>query len=199
MAPMPFFARLWFSIGCFFRLLADGRFAANVKAIEEGGGAEPALPELLPERNAAEAAPPEKRVVEAAPLVERALPDPNDGALQLLALLQRDGRFVDFIQQDISGFPDADIGAAARVVHEGCRRALAQHARIANVRSESEGAAVVIQAPDPISVKLTGNVSGSAPFHGVLRHRGWRVEKLTLPVRVGGGDLSVVAKAEVEL
>lgn len=195
MAPMPFFARLWFSISCFFRVLADGRFAASVKAIGEGPLPEPELPA----KNVPDPAPPEKRAPEPAPIARPALPDPSDGALQLLALLQRDGRFVDFVQQDISSFPDAEIGAAARVVHEGCRKALAQHARIQNVRSESEGASVTIQDPDPVSLKLTGNVSGSAPFRGVLRHRGWRVEKLELPVRVGGGDLSVVAKAEVEL
>jgi hypothetical protein len=190
MAPMPFFARLWFSISCFFRMLADGRFAASVKAIDEPPASEPEL--LEPER-------PEPLLAEPPPLAKPELPDPTDGALQLLALLQRDGRFVDFVQQDIASFPDAEIGAAARVVHEGCRKALAQHARIQSVRSESEGAAITIQEPDPTSLKLTGNVSGSAPFRGVLRHRGWRVERLELPVRVGGGDLSVVAKAEVEL
>ncbi len=185
MAPMPFFARLWFSISCFFRLLADGHFAASVKAIGDGSAPEPERPE--------------PRLPEPAPSVKLDLPDPADGALQLLALLQREGRFVDFVQQDIASFPDDEIGAAARVVHEGCRKALAQHARIQSVRSESEGAAITIQEPDPNSLKLTGNVSGSAPFHGVLRHRGWRVERLELPVRVGGGDPSVVAKAEVEL
>ena len=127
------------------------------------------------------------------------LPDPADGALQLLALLQRDGRFVDFVQQDISKFPDSEIGAAARVVHEGCRKALAQQARFQNVRSEAEGSRVTIVDPYPVSLKLTGNVSGNAPFRGVLRHRGWRVATLELPPRVGGGDLSVVPKAEVEL
>jgi hypothetical protein len=181
---MPFFARLWFSISCFFRILADGRFAASVKAVDEGAAPAPELAEKPPEP-----APPAKPV----------LPDPSDGALQLLALLQRDGRFVDFVQQDISSFPDSEIGAAARVVHEGCRKALAHHAQIKSVRNESEGSAITIQEPDPASLKLTGNVSGSAPFRGVLRHRGWRVERLELPVHVGGGDLSVVAKAEVEL
>jgi hypothetical protein len=186
MAKMPFFARLFFSIGCFFRLLADGRFAARVKALDS----EPQLPE---------AKRPEPAPAPTAPVAKAEASHAVDGALQLLALLQREGRFVDFVQQDIAAFPDAEIGAAARVVHEGCRRALAQHAEIKSVRSESEGAAVVIQEPDPNLLKLTGNVSGSAPFRGVLRHRGWRVERIELPVRVGGGDLAVVAKAEVEL
>lgn len=186
MAPMPFFARLWFSIACFFRILADGRFASRVKAMGEAASPEPSLPE--------------KKAPEPAPAPPApSTSSPTDGALQLLALLQREGRFIDFVQQDISTFPDAEVGAAARVVHEGCRKALAQHAKIRSVRSESEGTAITVEKPDPASLKLTGNVSGSAPFRGVLRHRGWRVEKLELPVRVGEGDLSVVAKAEVEL
>lgn len=126
-------------------------------------------------------------------------PEALEGALQLLGLLQREGRLVDFLQQDIAAFPDADVGAAARVVHEGCRRALRQHARIDSVRSESEGSSVTVAAAEDGAVKLTGNLSGSPPYRGVLRHRGWRVEQLKLPMRLGSSDARVVAPAEVEL
>jgi hypothetical protein len=121
-----------------------------------------------------------------------------NGALQLLALFQREGRFVDFIEQDIAAFPDADIGAAARVVHEGCRRALHAHARVISVRSEAEGSRVTLEQASE-DVKLVGNVAGVAPFRGVLRHRGWRVENLALPQLVGGHDAQLVAPAELEL
>ena len=121
-----------------------------------------------------------------------------DSALQLLALLQREGRFVDFLEQDVAAFGDADIGAAARVVHEGCRKALHAHARVVNVRGEAEGARVTLDQPSD-DVKLVGNVAGSAPFRGVLRHRGWRVEDLALPKRVGAQDPKLVAQAELEL
>src|SRR5262249_23557231 len=47
-------------------------------------------------------------------------------ALTLLAAFQREGRLVDFLQQEIAGFSDEEIGAAARVVHGGCRKAF-QH------------------------------------------------------------------------
>jgi hypothetical protein len=122
----------------------------------------------------------------------------EDGALQLLALLQREGRFVDFVEQEVAAFSDADIGAAARVVHEGCRKALHAHARVVPVRSEAEGARLTLDSASA-DVKLVGNVAGSAPFRGVLRHRGWRVEELTLPQRVGAHDLALVAAAELEL
>jgi hypothetical protein len=121
-------------------------------------------------------------------------------ALQLLSLLQREGRFVDFLQQDIASFPDADVGAAARVVHEGCRKALRTHAEIAPVRGEEEGARVQLAAGfDANAVKLVGDVRGEPPYAGVLRHRGWRAKRLELPQVVGSYDAHILAPAEVEL
>ena len=165
-------------IGLAFRVLFDGEFAARLNAPE---------PEPAPELPAVLSMPPPAKA-------ERA----SDGALQLLALLQREGRFVDFVEQDVAAFPDSDIGAAARVVHEGCRRALHAHARVASVRSEAEGASLSLSEASP-DVKLVGNVAGSAPFRGVLRHRGWRVQGLSLPKRIGTQDLEVIAPAELEL
>jgi hypothetical protein len=176
-------SRLWLSWVCAFRVLFDGQFAARVAALRDG--AQP--PEALP------VAPPAP-VVATPPSTEKA----STGALQLLSLLQREGRFVDFIQQDVAGFSDADIGAAARVVHEGCRRALRAHARVTSVRTEAEGSSIVIESASA-DVKLVGNVAGSAPFRGVLRHRGWRVEELTLPTLLGSHDPRLVAAAELEL
>jgi hypothetical protein len=112
--------------------------------------------------------------------------------------LQREGRFVDFIEQDITTFSDEDVGAAARVVHEGCRRALHAHARVESVRSEAVGSRLTLERADG-SVKLVGNVTGAAPYRGVLRHRGWRVQELKLPTRIGDYDPKLVAPAELEL
>lgn len=183
---LSFTSRLWLSWVCAFRVLFDGRFAARVAGLS---GAE-ARPEELP----APGVPPREV---AAPVVASE-PSATTGALQLLSLLQREGRFVDFVQQDVASFGDADIGAAARVVHEGCRRALRGHARIVSVRSEAEGAALLLESASP-DVKLVGNVAGAAPFRGVLRHRGWRVEELTLPKLLGAHDPKLVAAAELEL
>ena len=105
---------------------------------------------------------------------------------------------MDFVQQEVVTFSDAEIGAAARLVHEGCRRALRAHARVVSIRQEAEGAPLTLEQASA-DVKLVGNVAGSAPFRGVLRHRGWRVEELSLPKLIGEHDLHVVAPAELEL
>ena len=179
-------SRLWLSWVCAFRMLFDGQFAARVARLRE---AEP-VPEELPA--------PETSRRDVPQGVVGSEPSASTGALQLLSLLQREGRFVDFVQQDVTGFGDADVGAAARVVHEGCRRALRSHARVVSVRSESEGSSIVLDSASP-DVKLVGNVAGAAPYRGVLRHRGWRVEELTLPTLLGAHDPKLVAAAELEL
>ena len=184
-------SRLWLSWVCAFRVLFDGQFAARVAALGEAG----AEPESLATPSAPSL--PTTSVPVPAPVVSPQS-SATTGALQLLSLLQREGRFIDFIEQDVAGFGDADIGAAARLVHEGCRRALRAHASVVSVRSEAEGSAVVLQSASP-DVKLVGNVAGAAPYRGVLRHRGWRVEQLTLPTLLGAHDPQLVAAAELEL
>lgn len=122
------------------------------------------------------------------------------GALLLLALLQREGRFVDFLQQDVTDFDDEQIGAAARVVHDGCRRALKGHLKIAPIRAEAEGDKVTLQEGYDVQAnKLVGNVTGKPPYKGSVQHRGWRAEHLVLPSEVGDHDPRVLAPAEVEL
>ena len=141
------------------------------------------------------AAPPQREAPKALPPP----PAPETAALQLLGLLQREGRLVDFLQQDVTGFSDADVGAAARVVHEGCRKALAAHATVTPVRPEPEGTTLTLDTVDAQRVKLTGQVQGTAPYRGVLRHRGWRAERFDLPVALPGHDFTILAPAEVEL
>src|SRR4051794_41760568 len=94
-------------------------------------------------------------------------------ALQLLGLLQREGRFIDFVEQDVTAFSDAEVGAAARVVHEGCRRALASHSKIVPVRTEEEGSAGGMGGGlRPPGGKLLGGVGGALPFPGPPRPPG---------------------------
>lgn len=121
-------------------------------------------------------------------------------ALLVLSLLQRHGRFLDFVQQDIQPFSDAEVGQVARVVHAGCRKALAEHLSLAPVRREQEGARVTVQdAAEARKTKLTGNVLGSPPYQGVLKHRGWQSERIELPELMPGADSRVLALAEIEL
>lgn len=199
---LPFVTRLWFAWVCLFRVLFDGSFAERVFRLRAGealpGAPEPEqLPAGEPEpRREPESEPPAAREVPAVAITR----PPTDAALQLLTILQREGRLVDFLQQEIQSFTDADIGAAARVVHEGCRKALLAHVTVVPVRSEGEGSRVTLPAGfDAAAVKLTGNVAGAGPFTGVLRHRGWRAEAISLPALVGQHDVRVLAPAEVEL
>ncbi len=121
-------------------------------------------------------------------------------AVQLLAVLQREGRLVDFLQEEIADYADAQIGAAVRSVHAGCRKALAEHLEVEPVMDDDEGAAVTVaKGFDPSSVRLTGEVAGDPPFKGALRHRGWRAARVDLPTDARGQDPNVVAPAEVEV
>jgi hypothetical protein len=184
---LPLFTRLWFAWACFFRVLLDGAFAARAWEAREPL-ALPATPK---------AAPPElpRSVAPGAPGTSS-----TTAAMQLLALFQREGRLVDFLEQEVASFADAEIGAVARVVHEGCRRALHDHAKLVPVRAEDEGASVILPSGfNPAEIKLSGNVQGAAPYRGVLRHRGWRVADVKMPVPVEGHDPGVIAPAEVEL
>jgi hypothetical protein len=121
-------------------------------------------------------------------------------ALQLLSLLQQNGRLIDFLQEDITAFSDQEVGAAARLVHQGCRQTLEEHLLIRPVRDEPEGTQVTLRAGfDASAVRLTGNLVGEAPFTGTLIHRGWRATAVRLPQVAAGHDLKILTAAEVEL
>ena len=123
-----------------------------------------------------------------------------DAALQLLAILQGEGRLIDFVEQDVASFTDAEVGAAARAVHDGCRKALRRLTKLSPIRSEQEGTRLTLaDGFAPGEIKLTGNVRGSAPYTGTLRHCGWRATELTLPTAVRAYDATILAPAEVEL
>jgi hypothetical protein len=178
----------------FFRTLFDAEFAGGIVRLREG---QPALPPPPPEPKEAKKAEPKKKEAKKEVVLREAGPE---AALQLLALLQREGRFVDFVQEDMSSFSDAEIGGAARVVHDGCKKALDEHFPITPVRSESEGASITLEKGfDAKRVRLTGNVAGDPPYRGALAHRGWRVTEVKLPKMAEGHDPMIVAPAEVEL
>ena len=135
---------------------------------------------------------------EAAP-IDRPAADSNDRALQMLALLQRDGRLVDFVMEDLGAYPDAQIGAAARDVHAGCRKALQRYLTLSPVIEDEEGQTITVDRDvDPGAVKVVGNVAGSPPYRGVLRHRGWDAKRVELPP-LPSSARSVLAPAEVEV
>lgn len=121
-------------------------------------------------------------------------------ALFLLSMLQREGRFIDFVQEEVAPFSDAEVGAAARVVHEGCRKVLRQYLSFEPVLKEGEGATVTVPAGfDASRIRLAGNVAGQPPFKGSLKHHGWIATRVGLPEPPKAVDLKVLAPAEVEL
>lgn len=123
-----------------------------------------------------------------------------ESALQLLGLLQQEARFIDFLEEDAQSFSDAEVGAAARVIHEGARKVLHDNFTISSVRSEIEGERVTLASGfNNNEVRLSGNVVGDAPFSGQLVHRGWRVSEVKLPKVTAEHDLNVIAPAEVEI
>jgi hypothetical protein len=137
--------------------------------------------------------------------VETPLPpvadDASDRAIQILALLQREGRFVDFVLEDVASYSDAQIGAAARDVHAGCRRSLERHVTLQGILPGREGELVTVgqdQRIDPATIHLVGNVAGQPPFRGRLLHPGWRAVRVDLPP-LGSTGRAIVAPAEIEL
>jgi hypothetical protein len=128
-------------------------------------------------------------------------PKPSGAPLRLLALLQRgDGRFLDFVLEDVTGASDEQIAAAVRAMQPIWQRTLREHLVLEPVRTEPEGSTVEVPAGfDPSAVLLTGNVTGQPPFRGVLKHPGWRVREVKLPPLPQGQDEFVIMPAEVEL
>jgi hypothetical protein len=132
--------------------------------------------------------------------VERPASDAFDRAVQMLALLQRDGRLIDFLAEDISLYPDAQLGAAVRTIHETCRQVLDHYVKLEPILNSEENQPVTVQAGfDPAAIKLIGNVAGEPPVRGMLRHKGWRVKEVNLPPLPQDAGRMVVAPAEVEL
>jgi hypothetical protein len=124
----------------------------------------------------------------------------NAAVLSFLSLLQQKGRFIDFIMDDIAPYDDAQVGAAARVVHQGCAQLVREHFSIVPVHNGTEGER--IELPQGFNVekyRLLGRV-GEPPFRGVVLHRGWRAGKVNLPKTAVSSDArEVIAPAEVEL
>ena len=191
-----FISRLVFAVGCFVRLLVDARFAAAVRRLVHGDGLDgPAsdapMKPLPPAPAVAEPSVPKL----AAPAPAQSV-DPKASARVLLALLQREGRFVDFLEQPVDGFSDADVGAAARVVHAGCKKALAGRVSVEPILAEDEGARVVLAGHED-HVSMPGAARAKAGTFTVV-HRGWRLTRDELPTLTAGHDGAVLQAAEVE-
>jgi hypothetical protein len=134
-----------------------------------------------------------------APAPTTMLATPSDGALQILAILQRDSRLIDFLMEDVSAYSDDQVGAAVRSLHDQSRDALNRYIQLAPVIDGVEGTFTRLASIDPASVKLIGNVPPQPPPGGILRHKGWRCVKVDLPALQGKQDAKIIAPAEVEI
>jgi hypothetical protein len=174
-------SRIFLALRCFFGILFHSRLSEE--AIASLGLARPEPRESKP---AAPAAPPARA---------------SDGALQILAILQRDSRLVDFLMEDISAYSDEQVGAAVRSLHDQCRDTLARYIRLTPVIDGVENTFTSIPPGinNPSTVKFVGNVPAEPPPGGVLRHKGWRAEKVELPPLLPQQDAAVVAPAEIEI
>ncbi len=177
--------RVGLAFRMFFRILGNGDFARETQRYVERG----ALPAPVP----APTAP--------APRPAVAKVSARSDALNLLAVLQREGRLVDFLKEDLSAYNDAQIGSAVRDVHRDCAAALERVLALRPLQDEPEGAAIQVLAGfDAAKVRLTGNLAGQGPYKGILRHPGWTATRLDLPEWAGSADSAkVVAPAEVEI
>lgn len=185
---IEFSRRLSFSFRCFFSLLFEARIPQDIlQALSI------APPEVAPPPKPATAA-------SVASGAQVSSSDSLDRAVQMLALLQRDGRLVDFLEEDISSYPDGQLGAAVRSIHTSCRQVLERYVKLAPILdSEEDGPVMVPSGFDQAAIKLVGKVTGIPPIRGLLRHRGWRVAEINLPSLPQGSGRTVVTPAEVEV
>lgn len=124
----------------------------------------------------------------------------SERAVQVLSLMQRDGRLIDFLTENVLPYPDAQLGAAVRSIHESCRQVLERYLKLEPIIAAEEDQSVTVQSGfDPALIRLIGNVSGLPPFQGLLRHRGWRVTQVNLPSLPQGAGRLVISPAEVEV
>jgi hypothetical protein len=174
---IPFGTRVKLAFSAFFSILFHGILREHVEA-------------ALVSRPAPEPPPPPPPPPPA---------DPGHRATQLLAILQRDGRLVDFLMEDLAPYSDAQIGAAARDVHAGAGQALQRYFTLGPILDDEEGRPVTLPGPiDPARTKVVGHAAAQAPLRGTLRHRGWEATRVALPPLPSTG-LDVVAPAEVEV
>jgi hypothetical protein len=190
---LSFGKRLSYAFRCFTSILSRGEIPPDVTADLADTAATTAQAGLAPSAVPVTAPVP-------GPQTEKALADSVDRAVQILALLQRDGRLIDFLTEDMGPYQDAQIGAAVRGLHEDCRQVLERYVKLEPVIDSGEGQPVTVPSGfDPAAVKLVGNVAGLPPLRGLLRHRGWRVTQISLPPLPDGAGRSVIAPAEVEI
>jgi hypothetical protein len=178
--------RIVLAFRCFFNILFRGELSpAALTALRLPRRDAPSKPAPVSKAAPAAAAPPAVRS--------------SDGALQMLSILQREGRLVDFLMEDIASYSDDQVGAAVRDIHGQCRDALARVVTLEPIIDGVEGTFAKAPSKNPSVVRFVGNVPAKPPEGGTLRHKGWRAAKTNLPTPPAGQDAANIAPAEIEI
>ncbi|MGD8971093.1 MAG: DUF2760 domain-containing protein [Desulfobacterales bacterium] len=120
--------------------------------------------------------------------------------LHLFSIMQREGRLMDFLAEDLDQYEDSQIGSAVRAIHAGCLQIVREYLDPRPIMAQAEGERVTVAADfDPGAIKLTGKVVGEPPFSGIIRHKGWQVGKVKLPKLSGRQNAEIIVPAEVEI
>ncbi|MBJ7539013.1 DUF2760 domain-containing protein [Marinomonas transparens] len=191
--PVSFVPRFFGAFGQFFKYMGSGDYAARCQQIAAGD----VLASETEPQTITETVEVIREIEVAAPALDTVS---SDGAYQLLQLLQQEARFIDFTQESIDGYDDADVGAAARQIHAGCAKVIQQHFTIETVKDAAENSRIDIPVGyDAKQVKLQGRVAGDGPYTGTLIHPGWKVVETRLPKVASTDSLHILAPAEVEV
>jgi hypothetical protein len=177
--------RILLAFRCFFAILFHGQLSADALGDLKLGRREQAAPGGVPSGPGTPPAAPPRT--------------PADGALQLLTILQRDSRLVDFLMEDIASYSDDQVGAAVRELHDQCRDSIKRYVALQPVIDGVEGTPVKAPSRDPNAVRFIGNVPATPPPGGTLRHKGWRAAKVDLPGLTAKEDTTIIAPAEIEI
>ncbi len=176
-------SRIILAFSCFFRILLNGVFAKELQEFLRKDDKKDLPHKELPEKN------------------EEKKDEIKIYGSRIFTLLQREGRFIDFLQEKIDSYSDAQIGAVARSLHGGCNKVMDNYIKIESVIDREEGLEVTVEKEefDPSSIQIVGHVTGDPPFKGILRHHGWKVTEINLPGIPEGQNPAILQPAEVEI
>jgi len=180
-------SRAFLAFRCFFNILFGGRLSDG------------ALAALGLTRRSAAPAKAAKAAAPAQATKETPAAKTSDGALQILGIMQRDSRLLDFLMEDLKSYSDDQIGAAVRELHDQCRDSVSRYITLQPVIDGVEGTFAQAPSKDPGVVKFVGNVPATPPAGGTLRHKGWRAAKVDLPALPAKQDATILAPAEIEI
>lgn len=188
--------RLIQALSVFFKIVFSGQYAESIKTLPDLENRLDSLKKQI-ERQDAEAQLKKEQEKQKKSIQQD---DSNGAAMALLTLLQKEARFLDFVQENIDGIDDTRMGAVSRLVHKDLARTFKQYVKLEPVLDSIEGEQIEVPVGyDTSEIRLSGNVDKEPPVNGILRHKGWLVSHLNLPKKAASGNQAVLIPAEVEI